>query len=105
MDYQKTQSGNLLASHSNASSLNMETMAFEMNDLARKTKTDSTSMKVITVVTLAFLPATFVSVSAEQNPQRSLTMSLLIDRGVLTCLEDPHEYCNLSDERFRTIVA
>ena len=63
MNFQTNQSSILLASHSNASSLNMQKMALEMNELARKTKTETASMKVITLVTLAFLPATFVSVS------------------------------------------
>ena len=40
----------------------MERMTAEMNEIARKTKTDTASMKVITLVTLAFLPATFSSV-------------------------------------------
>jgi len=33
-----------------------------MNDIARKTKIETVSMKVITVVTLFFLPGTFISV-------------------------------------------
>ena len=63
MDFQNGQSSKLLASHSGASNLNMESMAVEMNDIAQKTKTETVSMKVITLVTLAFLPATFSSVS------------------------------------------
>ena len=34
-----------------------------MNEIALKTKTETVSMKVITLVTLAFLPGTFISVS------------------------------------------
>jgi len=37
-------------------------MTTDMNDIARKTKIETVSMKVITVVTLFFLPGTFISV-------------------------------------------
>lgn len=37
-------------------------MTEDMNDIARKTKIETVSMKVITVVTLFFLPGTFISV-------------------------------------------
>ena len=40
----------------------MMTMTEDMNDIARKTKIETVSMKVITVVTLFFLPGTFISV-------------------------------------------
>ena len=37
-------------------------MTDEMNDIARKTQTETVSMKIITLVTLFFLPGTFISV-------------------------------------------
>ena len=37
-------------------------MTTDMNDIARKTKIETVSMKVITLVTLFFLPGTFISV-------------------------------------------
>lgn len=37
-------------------------MTEDMNDIARKTKIETVSMKVITLVTLFFLPGTFTSV-------------------------------------------
>ena len=40
----------------------MYTMTEDMNDIARKTKIETVSMKVITLVTLFFLPGTFISV-------------------------------------------
>lgn len=46
----------------------MVAMTDDMNDIARKTKIETVSMKVITVVTLFFLPGTFISV-------RSLSLS------------------------------
>lgn len=50
----------------------MESMAVEMNDIARKTETETASMKVITLVTLAFLPATFSSVSQIKRARASI---------------------------------
>lgn len=44
------------------STRNMMSMTEDMNDIARKTKIETVSMKVITVVTLFFLPGTFISV-------------------------------------------
>ena len=44
------------------STKNMISMTEDMNDIARKTKIETVSMKVITVVTLFFLPGTFISV-------------------------------------------
>ena len=41
----------------------METMTKEMHEIAQKTKIETVSMKIITVVTLLFLPGTFISVS------------------------------------------
>ena len=41
----------------------MEHMTDEMKDIAHKTQTETISMKIITLVTLFFLPGTFISVS------------------------------------------
>jgi len=41
----------------------MEVMTDKMQDLAMKTKQETVSMRVITTVTLFFLPATFIAVS------------------------------------------
>ena len=40
----------------------MELMTRDMGDIAYKTKTETVSMRIITLVTLFFLPGTFVSV-------------------------------------------
>ena len=40
----------------------MKHMTYEMKHIARQTKTDTVSVKIITVVTLFFLPETFISV-------------------------------------------
>ena len=55
LDYQNTQTNK-------RSSKSMVIMTEDMNDIARKTKIETVSMKVITLVTLFFLPGTFISV-------------------------------------------
>lgn len=41
----------------------MEAMTIEMHEIAQKTRKETVSMRVITSVTLFFLPATFIAVS------------------------------------------
>ncbi|KAL8713930.1 MAG: hypothetical protein Q9220_002076 [cf. Caloplaca sp. 1 TL-2023] len=55
LEYQNTE-------NNKTSTKNMITMTEDMNDIARKTKIETVSMKAITVVTLFFLPGTFISV-------------------------------------------
>ena len=55
LDYQNFQTNTY-------STKSMFTMTEDMNDIARKTKIETVSMKVITLVTLFFLPGTFISV-------------------------------------------
>ena len=57
----------------------MVTMTEDMNDIARKTKIETVSMKVITLVTLFFLPGTFISVS-----NNFLSVSLVSDSTTAT---------------------
>ena len=40
----------------------MRRMTEDMNEVARRTKTETVSMRIITLVTLFFLPGTFISV-------------------------------------------
>lgn len=54
LDYQNTQANK-------NSTKSMFKMTKDMNDIARKTKIETVSMKVITLVTLFFLPGTFIS--------------------------------------------
>ena len=42
----------------------MERVTHEMSLIARETKTETVSMRIITLVTLFFLPGTFVAVSS-----------------------------------------
>lgn len=51
----------------------MYTMTEDMNDIARKTKVETVSMKVITLVTMFFLPGTFISVSHLWEPRFTVT--------------------------------
>ena len=45
------------------STSNMQRVTAEMHDIAIKTKQETISMRIITFVTLCFLPGTFISVS------------------------------------------
>jgi len=60
-----------LAGKSQESADNMETMTrnmqkltMEMNELAKKSTQETVSMRIITLVTLFFLPGTFISVGS-----------------------------------------
>ena len=53
------------------STKSMIAMTRDMNEIARQTKIETVSMKVITVVTLFFLPGTFISVCKVLFPQHS----------------------------------
>jgi hypothetical protein len=52
-----------LAGKSQSSAKKMEAMTEAMHLLAVKTKQETVSMKIITLVTLFFLPGTFIAVS------------------------------------------
>jgi hypothetical protein len=51
------------ADNAEHSAYRMEGMTRDMHIIAQKTKEDTVSMKIITWVTLFFLPGTFISVS------------------------------------------
>jgi hypothetical protein len=57
------QASEVFARRAQESAVKMEAMTLNMNDLARKTKQETVSMRVITLVTLFFLPGTFIGVS------------------------------------------
>ena len=50
------------AQEAQLSARNMETMTHDMHTIAQKTKQETISMRIITLVTLFFLPGTFISV-------------------------------------------
>ena len=82
LDFHNTQSNTLLATESRASTKNMEDMSLEMNKIARKTKTETVSMKIITLVTLFFLPGTFISVCMDlfQLPPNRIQTCQVMDQ-------------------------
>jgi hypothetical protein len=85
----------------------MELMTKDMHILALKTKSETVSMRIITLVTLFFLPGTFISVSealASQYHPRSAFEFYYINQhfeltNALSSLLDnnEHGYCGISD--------
>jgi hypothetical protein len=55
-------SSELFAKKAHESAMNMEMLTNNMNDVAQKTKQETVSMRIITLVTLFFLPGTFIGV-------------------------------------------
>ena len=55
-------SNNLFAGKAQLSTEHMEAMTQDMHEIAHKTKQETVSMRIITLVTLFFLPGTFISV-------------------------------------------
>jgi hypothetical protein len=63
MNYRNAEATMVLAMKSQQSTENMEVMTKDMHIIAQKTKQETVSMRIITLVTLFFLPGTFISVS------------------------------------------
>ncbi|KIM97239.1 hypothetical protein OIDMADRAFT_130241 [Oidiodendron maius Zn] len=61
LDYRNMESNKLFASKAQLSTANMEIMTQGMHEIAQKTKQETVSMRIITLVTLFFLPGTFIS--------------------------------------------
>lgn len=61
LEYQNIEASKLLAVKAQESTENMEFMTKDMHILARKTTRETVSMRIITLVTLFFLPGTFIS--------------------------------------------
>ena len=80
LDYQNTRANKY-------STKSMFTMTEDMNDIARKTKIETVSMKVITLVTLFFLPGTFISVG-----RVFLSVSLVV-HGLTVIFPLPLRFC------------
>jgi hypothetical protein len=57
------QTGQVFAKHANESTNTMEELTRKMHGIAERTKQDTISMHAITILTLFFLPGTFVAVS------------------------------------------
>jgi hypothetical protein len=52
----------MLAERAHQSAVKMEGMTGKMHEIAIKTQQETVSMRIITLVTLFFLPGTFISV-------------------------------------------
>ncbi|CAG8952521.1 hypothetical protein HYFRA_00009625 [Hymenoscyphus fraxineus] len=63
LQYQSMETSKVLATRAQESTENMEAMTEDMHTLALRTKQETVSMRIITLVTLFFLPGTFISVS------------------------------------------
>jgi inosine/xanthosine triphosphate pyrophosphatase family protein len=62
------QASSFFAKEAQSSTKNMEKMTQNMQKVANRTQQEAISMRVITLVTLFFLPATSIAVSSECYP-------------------------------------
>lgn len=61
----------LLAQNAQESAEHVESMTNEMRSIAQSTQNETVSMRIITFVTLVYLPGTFVSVRLIPKPDSS----------------------------------
>lgn len=61
LDYQNMLANKYLSEKSGVSAVKMENMTRQMHKIAVKTEQETVSMRIITLVTLFFLPGTFIS--------------------------------------------
>ncbi len=61
--HQSTRNMEAISRDTQSSTSNMENITKDMHEIAQKTKQETVSMRIITLVTLFFLPGTFISVS------------------------------------------
>ncbi|KAE9381938.1 hypothetical protein N431DRAFT_360451, partial [Stipitochalara longipes BDJ] len=61
LEYRSMEANKIFAEKAEASTREMQSMTEEMNALTQKTKQETVSMRIITLVTLFFLPGTFIS--------------------------------------------
>jgi hypothetical protein len=97
LQYSNMKTGEYFAAHAKESTETMEILTKNMHELATKTKKETVSMHFITVLTLFFLPGTFVAVrywfkllrSKNNLPSGSLTDSqTFFSTGILEFGED-----------------
>ena len=67
LDYKSVNMNLANAEKQHISATNMEKLTHEMREIALKTEEETISMRVVTIVTLLFLPGTFVSVSLAES--------------------------------------
>lgn len=76
LQYRDMEASKYLAYKAQRSANSMEIMIRKMQDIAQKTAQETLSMRIITLVTLFFLPGTFVSVS---TPDQELLLYMNAD--------------------------
>lgn len=86
MGYRNTEASTILATKAQQSTERMEFMTKDMHIIAQKTKQETVSMRIITLVTLFFLPGTFISVSYQISTPVQCKYLLIKD------LSDYNEY-------------
>lgn len=62
LQYRSMRASQFFAEKAQRSTDNMELVTHSMHDIAQKTKQETVSMRIITLVTLFFLPGTFIGV-------------------------------------------
>ena len=67
LEYQNMEASKTLATKAQQSTSSMEVVTRDMHEIAWKTKQETVSMRIITFVTLCFLPGTFISVYISLN--------------------------------------
>ena len=73
--HQSSRNMELIAQRTQLSTINMEKSTWDMHDIAHKTKQETVSMRIITLVTLFFLPGTFISVSFLADSPRAILIA------------------------------
>ena len=90
LKYQSMKANKKLTEKAQLSTDSMEIITQDMHTIAQKTKQETVSMKIITLVTLFFLPGTFISVSHSLIGQSSARLIINTD-------SDEHWYSPISD--------
>lgn len=76
LNKQAIETSRLSAKEAQASTERMEMINSSMHDIAKKTQQETVSMRIITLVTLFFLPGTFISVSNGQQYNGKFTLTV-----------------------------
>jgi hypothetical protein len=90
LEYRNVEATKLLTLKAQVSADHVEFMTQSMHELAEKTKQEAVSMRIITLVTLFFLPGTFISVRCHPFWYwKYLTLSVDFNE---------HGYCTMADQ-------
>lgn len=86
------QSNTRLTEKAQQSQNKMEKMTIHMREIAIKTEQETVFMRIVTVVTLFFLPGTFISVSDFHLPSLSMQRLNMVDLDVDRHFEIPFRF-------------